>query len=373
MAGGTGSLASVMVAFPASRAGRRPRGSVDRSRTSFDSGRTARGARTTSVPKTSRYVCPTRGRRPAQKCGQCTDHHRAQQYYIDSWNQYAEYAFGKDSFNPVAKTGGYGGGGWGLIIVDGIDTAVVMGLKDIVDRQLKFIAEQDFTTSMDPRIDGFDTIIRVIGGLLSAYDLITSGKVPHANSYHRKHVQALLQAAADTADLISPLFEKSPTGLPYFWLDIADKNAYGGINTAVAGTIIIEYHRLSDLTGDEKYRKQADKANSYLLNPEPKPKYPSLVGSVVDVETGKFTTGDAGWFSGIDSFYEVRLDSPGALQKQSPTSKGRNMHQLTCPPLPVPDQVRHLQPKVQAGQDIRRLLGHGCGFHHQAPRRPPVR
>ena len=179
-----------------------------------------------------------------------------------------------------------------------------MGLQDIATRQLAFIAEQNFTTSTDARIDGFDTTIRVIGGLLSAYDLITSGKAPYAHTYNAQHVKALLTAARDTADLISPLFD-SPTGLPYFWLNITSGQVSGDINTAIAGTIILEYHRLSDLTGDDKYRKQADKAESYLLNPQPKPQFPSLVGSSIDVATGKFTTADAGWFSGIDSFYEV--------------------------------------------------------------------
>lgn len=227
-----------------------------------------------------------------------------QQYYVDSWNQYADHAFGNDSFNPLSNTGGSGSGGWGLIVIDGIDTAVTMGLTDIVDKQLAWIAQQDFTKSTDPQIDGFDTTIRLIGGLLSAYDLITSGLVPSANTYNKDHVKALLTGARDLADFISPIFD-SPTGLPYFWINTTTHQASGESNTAVPGTIILEYHRLSDLTGDDSYRNASDKAESYLINPKPDPVYPNLVGSQISVETGEFQTKDAGWNSGIDSFYEV--------------------------------------------------------------------
>ena len=227
-----------------------------------------------------------------------------QQYYVDAWNQYADHAFGNDSFNPVANTGSMGSGGWGLIIIDGVDTAVTMGLKDIADRQLAWIASQDFTKSTDPQIDGFDTTIRLIGGLLSTFDLITSGLVPYAASYDKEHVKSLLTGARDLADFLAPIFD-SPTGLPYFYIDTTLRNASGTGNTATYGTIILEYHRLSDLTGDPKYRNMADKAESYLINPKPATVFPALVGSEVDIDTGLFQSKDAGWNSGIDSFYEV--------------------------------------------------------------------
>lgn len=206
-------------------------------------------------------------------------------------------------------TGSGGSGGWGLIIIDGIDTAIVMGLKDIVDRQLGWIATQDFNQTDDPQIDGFDTTIRLIGGLLSAYDLIQSGLVPHADEYNRTQVKALLNGARTLADFISPLFD-TDTGLPYFWLNTTTRTGFPGPgNTAVDGTIILEYHRLSDLTHDDSYRQMADKAESYLLNPQPPPVYPGLVGSNVDMNTGMFTNENAGWQSGVDSFFEYLIKS----------------------------------------------------------------
>ena len=97
--------------------------------------------------------------------------------------------------------------------------------------------------------------------------------------------------------------------LPWFYLETATHNASHqmGANTAVAGTLIYEWHRLSDLTGDPKYRDLADRAEAHLLHPKPEPLYPDLVGSNLDMTTGEFTTNDVSWKSGIDSFYEVRI------------------------------------------------------------------
>lgn len=232
-----------------------------------------------------------------------------QQAYVAAWDEYAQYAFGSDGFSPVTMEGGGGSGGWGLIIIDGIDTAVIMGLKDIVERQLEWIAAQDFNSTADPMIDGFDTIIRLIGGLLSAYDLITSGLVPYSSEYNTSQVKSLLDGARTLADFIAPLFDTN-TGLPYFWLNTTTRTGFPGYsNTAVDGTIILEYHRLSDLTGDRSYRQASDKAESYLINPQPPPVYPGLVGSNVDMNTGLFTNENAGWQSGLDSFFEYLIKS----------------------------------------------------------------
>ena len=232
-----------------------------------------------------------------------------------------------------------------------------MGHKDIVDRQLAWLAKQNFKKSTDKQIDIFDTTIVILAGLQSAYDLINSGKVPHAHTYNKRHVKALLQGARDVADLLSPVFD-SPTGIPWFWYDIENNTALHTMqsNTAVVGTLIMEFHRLSDLTRDPKYRNLADRAESYLLHPKPKPLYPDLVGSNIDINTGKFTTNDIAWKSGIDSFYEVShlslcLDSRVGHQNcdgdNGPfTSTGANFSHL------VSYQNSYLRPSLSLGKRV---------------------
>ncbi|KAJ5574023.1 mannosyl-oligosaccharide alpha-1-2-mannosidase 1B [Penicillium hispanicum] len=189
------------------------------------------------------------------------------QAYRREWQQYSKYAFPNDDLLPVTHNYTNDLFGWGATVVDGIDTAIVMGLTDIVEQQLKHIASVDFTKSAY-LVDFFDVNIRYIGGLLSAHDLIKSGLFP--GSYDEKLVEALLSQAKSLATAISPVFD-TVTGLP-----AANLNFSTHTNTAQAGTMILEYYRLSDLTGDESFRQHAQKAEEYLISPSPTPVFPGL-------------------------------------------------------------------------------------------------
>jgi len=241
------------------------------------------------------------------------------QAYLDAWGQYATEAFGNDTLLPLSHCGIDDFYAWGLTIIEALDTALVMGLKEAADVQLAYIATIDFRQS-NQLIVGFDTTIRYIAGLLGAYDLVTSASVPNASTYNETQVNMLLANAVTLADLIASQFN-TPSGLPRFFVNttthlpvdgpapftnpLTNKTYTSVINTAIAGTNILEFHRLSDLTGNNTYRQLADKAVSNLINPRPQPVYPGLVGSMLDIETGEFLTYDAGWKSEIDSFLEV--------------------------------------------------------------------
>ncbi|KAJ5082828.1 mannosyl-oligosaccharide alpha-1-2-mannosidase 1B [Penicillium argentinense] len=170
-------------------------------------------------------------------------------------------------------------------VVDGIDTAIVMGLTGIVEQQLKHIVSIDFTNSADI-VNFFDINIRYLGGLLSAYDLIKSGRFP--NPYDEK-LEALLSQARILATTISPVFDTA-TGLP------AQMNLS-------SQQVIRSTTAVNDLTGGESFRQMAQKAEKYLVNPKPAPAFPALVGTEPDTETG--ITFDGGWLAGVDSFIEV--------------------------------------------------------------------
>ncbi|CZR61701.1 uncharacterized protein PAC_11598 [Phialocephala subalpina] len=62
----------------------------------------------------------------------------------------------------------------------------------------------------------------------------------------------------------------SPNQAPF------DGQSHRSLNTAVVGTLVLEYYRLSDLTGDTLFKKLADKAEQHLIHPNPAPKYPGL-------------------------------------------------------------------------------------------------
>lgn len=59
--------------------------------------------------------------------------------------------------------------GWGVTVVDALDTAIVMNSLKIVQPMLDHIAKIDFTTTAEENysISLFETNIRYLGGLLS--------------------------------------------------------------------------------------------------------------------------------------------------------------------------------------------------------------
>jgi mannosyl-oligosaccharide alpha-1,2-mannosidase len=78
---------------------------------------------------------------------------------------------------------------------------------------------------------------------------------------------------------------------------------------ATIGTLVLEWTRLSDLTGDPKYATLAQKGESYLLNPKPASSepFPGLIGSNVNIANGQFLDASGGWSGGTDSFYEYLI------------------------------------------------------------------
>ena len=102
--------------------------------------------------------------------------------------------------------------------------------------------------------------------LLSAYDLLTSGYVPEG-TYNPDHVNALLSQAKTLGDKLKPQFD-TPSGLPTAsinfttntpvngqFTDPLNNVTYNASNLAQAGTLVLEFYRLSDLTGDDSFRQ----------------------------------------------------------------------------------------------------------------------
>lgn len=236
------------------------------------------------------------------------------QEYRNVWNEYAKYAFGKDDLLPLNQSYVNDLFGFGATIVDGIDTAVVMGLTDIVSAQLEYIYNRNFNKP-DSLVDEFDAMIRYIGGLLSAYDLINSPIVPKG-TYNQAHVEGLLNAAKTISNHLKPMFN-SPSGLPYGNINFTTSQYSNcqpispcnstAVDTAVTGSLILEWYRLSDLTGDSSYRTLAERCENNLISPSQTLIHPGIVGSSLDINTGKYTNFEGGWQAGIDSFYEYLI------------------------------------------------------------------
>jgi len=205
-----------------------------------------------------------------------------------------------------------------------------MQIPEIVNQIVDYVPDIDWSVSANNEaVSLFETTIRYVAGLLSGYDLLNgplSGLVDdvswlpsHAEKHHKtddmlskqkSKVDPLLQQAANLANNLSYAFD-TPSGIPSNNLFFADRSTDGSTTNglATAGTLVMEWTRLSDLTGNKTYAALTQKAESYLLSPQPASSepWPGLVGTNIDINTGKFVDASGGWNGGDDSFYEYLI------------------------------------------------------------------
>ncbi|KHN99039.1 1,2-a-D-mannosidase [Metarhizium album ARSEF 1941] len=237
-----------------------------------------------------------------------------------SWNGYYKHAFPHDTLHPVSNGFEDDRAGWGVTVVDALDTAIIMNSLDIVTPMLDHIAKIDFTTTAkaDDSISLFETNIRYLGGLLSAHDLL-KGPYQHLG-VDPPRVDMLLTQARSLGDSLSVAFD-TPSGIPdpTIVLNPARRNSGADRNNiAEIGTLVLEWTRLSDLSGNQTYAELAQRAQDYLLRPSGAPEaWPGLVGTWVSTRDGSFLDSSGGWSAYDDSFYEYLIKmyvyDPGAF------------------------------------------------------------
>lgn len=89
-----------------------------------------------------------------------------------AWNEgYEKYAFGQDLLRPLSKRGDkWNDYGIGLSILDTMDTLYLMKMDAEFERARQWCKEE-LTFNVDVYVNLFETTIRALGGLLSAYVL----------------------------------------------------------------------------------------------------------------------------------------------------------------------------------------------------------
>lgn len=184
-----------------------------------------------------------------------------------------------------------------------------MGEKTIVNQILDHVPTIDWSVSYeDEAVSLFETTIRYLGGLLSGYDLLSGPLSGLADD--KSKVASLLDQAQNLANNLSFAFD-TPTGIPHNNIYVGNRSNDGDDTNGLAtlGTLILEWQRLSDITGDSSYGELAARAESYALNPQPASSepFPGLVGSSISISNGSFTNARGAWTGGTDSFYEYLI------------------------------------------------------------------
>jgi len=209
---------------------------------------------------------------------------------LRAWNGYRQYAWGHDALMPLSRKP-FDWYGHSLLMtpVDALDTLELMGLKPQAD-EARALIDTQLNFNQDIYVKDFEITIRLMGGLLSSYQLTGDKR--------------LLALADDLGRRMLPMFD-SPTGMPYEYVNLRTGAVRGThSNPAEIGSLLIEYGMLARLTGKQIYYDKAKRAVVELY----KRRSPlGLVGSEIDVTTGAWLDPTSGIMGGIDSYYEYLL------------------------------------------------------------------
>ena len=215
---------------------------------------------------------------------------RVREEFLHAWQGYVEHAWGHDGLRPLSGEG-YDWYGPSLLMtpLDAFDTMLLMGLDDEAARAKELILSE-LHFDHDVTVQLFEINIRILGGLISAYQLDGDPR--------------FLDLAVDLADRLLPAFD-SPTGMPYWGVNLRSGAVSGTVmNPAEIGTLTLEFGTLSKLTGDPVYFEKAKRAVTALFE---RRSAIGLVGTTIDVESGEWGDPDSHVSGRIDSYYEYLL------------------------------------------------------------------
>ncbi|KHN98910.1 Glycoside hydrolase, family 47 [Metarhizium album ARSEF 1941] len=221
---------------------------------------------------------------------------------------------------------------------------------------------------LDSKVQVFETVIRGLGGLLSAH-LFAIGELP-MTGYNPKPAETslnedplelwpipwpnglkydgqLLRLALDLAERLLPAFY-TQTGIPYPRVNLrtgipfyansplhrgADKTEQGPRQLEVtetcsagAGSLTLEFTVLSRLTGDPRFENAAKRAFWEVWRRRSEI---GLIGNGIDAERGLWTGPHSGIGAGMDSFFEYAFKSHILLSGREMPNATRSQRQST--------------------------------------------
>ena len=201
---------------------------------------------------------------------------RVRTEFLHAWNNYERYAWGHDALRPLSKIA-HDWYGQSLLMtpVDALDTLILMRLDGEAERARSLIVS-DLSFDRDIYVKNFEITIRLLGGLLSGYELTGD--------------QRLLSLAEDLGNRLMPAFN-SPTGLPYGYVNLHTGQIRDAVtNPAETGTLLLEFGTLSKLTGKPVFYEKAKRA---LVETFKRRSPLGLVGQSINVDTGAWTNTDS--------------------------------------------------------------------------------
>ncbi|PFH46692.1 glycoside hydrolase family 47 protein [Amanita thiersii Skay4041] len=175
--------------------------------------------------------------------------------YRHALEGYMAHAFPNDELMPLSGGSTNKYNGWGVSLIDSMDTMWVMGLHDEFYKSVEHVAGMRFLLPPNRYAPFFETIIRYLGGLLSAYAL--SGE------------PILLARADDLGQKLLPAFNGTESGLPAFSVHPQTgetRNGFMGSSVlfAEATSCQLEFKYLAKMTGRKEYYEKVENIMSII-------------------------------------------------------------------------------------------------------------
>ncbi|KAJ5287821.1 hypothetical protein N7478_003507 [Penicillium angulare] len=211
------------------------------------------------------------------------------------WDSYKSLAWEADELVPMSGLPRNDIGGWGLTIVDNLDTLWIMGMGAEFKEAVATVVKISFENIQAPEINTHEINIRILGGLLGAFDLSSDRR--------------LLKKAIEVGDMLYAAFD-TPNRMPIIHWDphrairqeeqIAEEMA----SASELGAFILEFTRLSQLTGDPKYFDAAQMVMEKFNRLQDVTRLPGMWPLIVNARSENFD-GDFFTMGFEDSLYQI--------------------------------------------------------------------
>ncbi|KAJ7625647.1 glycoside hydrolase family 47 protein [Roridomyces roridus] len=170
--------------------------------------------------------------------------------FLHAYSGYEQYAAPHDELRPMSDSYINNFNGWGVTAVDSLDTMLLMKLDDEYARALAQVSNIRFDLpTQTTTVSYFETVIRYLGGFLSAYALSAD--------------HALLTLAEELAIKLDPVFNNYGGVFPVSGVNTQTGYTSGGEIASIAemGTLQMEYLYLAKATGNKRW---FDRANGVM-------------------------------------------------------------------------------------------------------------
>ncbi|EJD35550.1 seven-hairpin glycosidase [Auricularia subglabra TFB-10046 SS5] len=175
---------------------------------------------------------------------------RVRDAFLHAYHGYEKYAtWPEDELKPLGNRGERNFNAWGVTVVDSISTMVLMDTKPELERAIEKVASMEFKQISNSHVPFFETVIRYLGGLLSAYALTNN--------------TVFLARADDLGRKLLPVFN-TKSGIPAYSVNtenggIQDSGGrWGRSLIAEIGSCQLEYKYLAHLTGRKEYFRKVE-------------------------------------------------------------------------------------------------------------------